>query len=141
MRPRESTHNLLRPYLVKNGCNQIKLSHRYKIYLCNLNGEVVISHMIFSFLNDKAPLAPKYSGVSSLEVLHPSKFWIWLFNWMLRPSKFWIWLFNWMLRPFIFLIRFSDRISLKFSVYKLAFQILINTYELDFVASTSFTIQ
>jgi hypothetical protein len=27
--------------------------------------------MIFSFFNYKAPLAPKYSGVSSLEVLRP----------------------------------------------------------------------
>jgi hypothetical protein len=76
--------------------------------------------MIFSFLKDKAPLVPKYSGVSSLEGLHPSKFLIWLFNQMLCP--------------FIFLIRFSDRISLYFSVYKLALEILINTYELDFVA-------
>jgi len=81
---------------------------------------LLISHMIFSFLT------PKYSGVSSLEVLHPSKFLIRLFNQMLCP--------------FIFLIRFSDPISLYFSVYKLAFKILINTYELDFVASTSFTI-
>ncbi len=66
-----------------------------------------LSHMIFSFLNDKAPLAPKYSGVSSLEVLHPSIF-------LIRLS-------NRMLRPFIFLICFSDRISLLFYIYKLAF--------------------
>jgi hypothetical protein len=82
--------------------------------------------MIFSFLNDKAPLVPKYSGVSSLEGLHPSKFLIRLFKRMLRL--------------FIFLICFSDQISLYFSVYKLAFEILINTYELDFIASTSLTI-
>ncbi len=85
-----------------------------------------LSHMIFSFSNDKVPLAPKYSGVSSLEVL--------------CPSIFLIRFFNRMLHPFIFLIRFSDRIKPLSSVYKLAFQILINTYELDFVASTSFTI-
>ncbi len=87
---------------------------------------LLISHMIFSFFNDKAPLVPKYSGVSSLEVL--------------RPPFFLIRFFNRMLHPFIFLIRFSNQISLLFSVHKLAFQILINTYELDFVASTSFTI-
>jgi hypothetical protein len=75
---------------------------------------------------DKALLAPKYLGVSSLEVL--------------RPFSFWIRLFNRMLHPLIFLIRFSDRIKPYFPVYKLAFKILINTYELDFVASTSFTI-
>jgi hypothetical protein len=86
----------------------------------------LLSHMIYSFFNDKAPLVPKYSGVSSLEVL--------------RPSIFLIRFFNQMLHPFIFLIRFSDWISLFFSVYKLAFEILINTYEFDFVASTSFTI-
>ncbi len=83
--------------------------------------------MIFSFFNDKRPLAPKYSGVSSLEVLRP-------FIFLIRFS-------NWLLCPFIFLIWFSDRIRLFFSVYKLPFQILIYTYELDFVASTSFTIQ
>jgi hypothetical protein len=54
---------------------------------------VKISYMIFSFFNDKHLLAPKYSGASSLEVL----------------------------RPFIFLIQFSDQISLFFSVYKLPF--------------------
>jgi len=43
---------------------------------------------------DKALLAPKYLGVSSLEVL--------------LPLLFWIWLFNWMLHPLIFLIRFSE---------------------------------
>jgi hypothetical protein len=75
---------------------------------------------------DKTLLAPKYLGVSSLEVL--------------RPFLFLIQLFNQMLHPLIFLIRFSDRIKPYFPVYKLAFQILINTYELDFVASTSFTI-
>ncbi len=78
--------------------------------------------MIFSFFNDKAPLVPKYSGASSLEVL--------------CPSIFLIRFFNQMLRPFIFLIRFSDRIILLCSVYKLAFEILIKTYELDFIAST-----
>ncbi len=82
--------------------------------------------MIFSFFNDKAPLAPKYSGASSLEVL--------------CPSIFLILFFNRMLRTFIFLIRFSDGISLLFSVYKLTFYILINTYELELVVSTSFTI-
>ncbi len=34
-------------------------------------GGVNISHMIFSFCNDKCLLAPKYSGASSLEVLPP----------------------------------------------------------------------
>ncbi len=63
--------------------------------------------MIFSFLNDKAPLAPKYSGVSSLEVIHPLIF-------LIRVS-------NRMLCHFIFLIHFSDQISLLFFVYKLAF--------------------
>jgi hypothetical protein len=71
-----------------------------------------LSHMIFSFFNEKRLLVPKYTGASLLEVLC----------------------------SFIFLIRFSDRISLIFSVCKLPFYILINTYELDFVASTSFTI-
>ncbi len=82
--------------------------------------------MIFSFFKDKVPLVPKYLGVSSLEVL--------------CPSIFLIQFFNQMLHPFIFLIRFSDWIQPLFPVYKLAFQILINTYELDFIASTSFTI-
>ncbi len=68
--------------------------------------------MIFSFFNDKAPLVPKYSGASSLEVLRPS----------------------------LFLIRFSDWIILLCSVYKLMFEILMKTYELDLIASTSFTI-
>ena len=66
-----------------------------------------ISHMIFSFFNDKAPLAQKYYEVSSLEVL--------------RPPLFLIRFFNRMLHPLIFLIRFSDRIKPSFSVYKLAF--------------------
>jgi hypothetical protein len=56
-------------------------------------------------------MAPKYSGAASLEVLCP---------------YFWI--------------RFSDQISLFFPVYKLPFLNLINTYELDFIASTSITI-
>ncbi len=64
-----------------------------------------ISHMIFSFFNDKVPLVPKYSGVSSLE--------------MLRPFILLIQFFNRMLHPFIFLIYFSDRIKPFFSVCKL----------------------
>ena len=65
--------------------------------------------MIFSFFNVKAPLAPKYSLVSSLEVL--------------CLSIFLIRFFNRTLHPFIFLICFSDQISLLFSVYKLAFDL------------------
>ncbi len=65
------------------------------------------SHMIFSFFKDKAPLAPKYSRVSSPEVLHPFIFSIRFFNWMLHPLTF--------------LIRFSDQIKPLFSVYKLSF--------------------
>jgi hypothetical protein len=56
---------------------------------------------------DKALLAPKYSGVSSLEVL--------------CPFLFWIRFFNRMLYPLIFLIHFSDRIKPFFSVYKPVF--------------------
>jgi hypothetical protein len=67
----------------------------------------LLSHMIFSFFNDKRFLAPKYSGASSLEVLCP-------FIFLIRFS-------NRMLRPLIFLIRFSDQIILFFSVYKLLF--------------------
>jgi hypothetical protein len=52
-------------------------------------------------------LVPKYSGVSSLEVL--------------RPFIFLIRFFNQMLHPFIFLIRFFDRINPFFSLYKLSF--------------------
>jgi len=61
-----------------------------------------LSHMIFSFFNDKRLLATKYSGAYSLEVL--------------CPFIFLIWLFNRMLHLLIFLIRFSDRINLLFSV-------------------------
>ncbi len=32
---------------------------------------ILLSHMIFSFFNDKCLLAPKYSGATSLEVLRP----------------------------------------------------------------------
>jgi len=32
---------------------------------------ILLSHMIFSFFNDKRLLAPKYSGATSLEVLRP----------------------------------------------------------------------
>ncbi len=46
-----------------------------------------------------------------------------------------------LLHPLHFWIRFLDRIRLFCTVYKLLFQTLINTYELDFVASTSFTIK
>ncbi len=38
------------------------------------------SRMIFSVFNDKVPLAPKYSGAYSLEVLRPSIFLIWFFQ-------------------------------------------------------------
>ena len=55
---------------------------------------LLVSHMTFSFFYDKAPLAPKYSGASSFEVL--------------RPSIFLIWFFNQMPHPFIFLIRFKN---------------------------------
>jgi hypothetical protein len=41
--------------------------------------------MIFSFFNDKGLLAPKYSGVFSLEVLCPSIFLIRFSNQMLLP--------------------------------------------------------
>ncbi len=33
--------------------------------------DIYVSHMIFSFFNDKRLLAPKYSGASTLEVLRP----------------------------------------------------------------------
>ncbi len=56
---------------------------------------LVVSYLIFSFFYDKRLLVPKYS-----ETLH------------LKCSA-----------PFIFLIRFSDRISLLFPVYKLLFKI------------------
>ncbi len=104
-----------------------KIMKRVRQQMTWNNGTLRICiHMIFSFFNDKVPLAPKYSGASSLEVL--------------CPSIILIRFFNRMLHPLIFLIHFSDRISLSFSLYRLAFQILINTYELDFVVSTSFTI-
>jgi hypothetical protein len=45
-----------------------------------------------------------------------------------------------LLHPFHFLIRFSDQIRLICTVYELLFKILINTYRLDFIASTSFTL-
>jgi hypothetical protein len=44
-----------------------------------------------------------------------------------------------LLHPPHFWIQVRDRIRLFFTVYKLPFKILINTDELDFVASTSFT--
>ncbi len=107
-------------------------SHKHASLLCYTGNYcrksfLVLSHMIFSFFNDKRLLAPKYSGASSHEVLCPFIF--------LNQFS------NRMLCPFILLIRSSDQISLFFSVYKLPFQILINTYELDFIVSTSFTIQ
>jgi len=46
---------------------------------------VYIAHMIFSFLNDKYHLAPKYYRASSLEVLRPFTFLIWFSNRMLPP--------------------------------------------------------
>ncbi len=85
-----------------------------------------LSHMIFSFIQTKRSWHQNIQ-----EFLH-LKF--------SAPFIFLICFFNWMLHPLIFLIRFSDRIKPSLSVYKLVFQIFINTYELVFVASTSFTI-
>ncbi len=95
-------HPVNRSVVTRNPWLILLIKIYYKIFL-----EFQVSHMIFSFFNDKRLLAPKYSGATSLEVLRP-------FTFLIRFS-------NRMLRPFIFSIRFSDWISLFFPVYKLLF--------------------